>query len=171
MEVMMKKLHAVCVALVIIISPLVGAEEETTLTPRFVRATLEQSEQSLLTGLDGCSDANMLSSAANTMRQLKELYPERTFTCFVIPLMRIVKDEDLDACTRVTAAIALHSLNSERGDFAIKRAAQFTGSERVRHICTWLTYYHDLGERAPTISEHASPLHYVVEPLSEFNSE
>jgi hypothetical protein len=164
----MKPILGVCLGLVMMISPLVGAEEEAPATPRFIRTTIEQSEQSLVRGLEECYGTNMLVSAANTMRQLKQLYPERSFSSFVIPLMRIVKNENLDPCARVTAAIALHNLNSAMGNFTIKRTAQFTDSERVKHMCKWLTYYQELGENAPAISENPSPVHYTVEPLAEF---
>lgn len=163
----MKKSHAVCAAPVMMISPLVRAEDGASTTLRFVHATVEQSEQSVLMGIDDSRDPRMLTSAASTMRQLKELFPDRSFPGFVIPLMRIVKNEGLDPTSRVTAAIALHRLQSAMGDFAIKRVGQFTSSDRVRHICTWLTYYRELGQQAPEISETPVPVFFAVEPLNE----
>jgi hypothetical protein len=75
------------------------------------------------------------ASAALTLRQLKAVAPEYSFNRSIIPLMRIVKGEQYDDCSRIAAALALHSLESARGDFAISRTAQFTDAERVKFIC------------------------------------
>ena len=163
----MKPILGVCVGLVMVISPLVRAQDEQPVTPRFIRATIEQSEKSLLLGLDKTTDAWMLTTAARTMQQLKELYPERSFSSFTIPLMRIVKNEDLEPSARVMAAIALHNLKSSMGDFAIKQTARFTDSERVKHICLWLTYYQEREETAPEIVASTLSAQYAVVPLPE----
>ena len=80
-------------------------------------------------------------TAAATVREMKALMPERSFSPLVIPLMRIVKDEAADRDARIVAAIALHELHSDKGDFAIKSMAQDTGNERFAYICSWLTFY------------------------------
>ena len=100
------------------------------------------------------------TSAAITIRELKMMMPERSFSCFVIPLMRIVKTEEADRCSRVIAAIALHDLHSEMGDFAIARASKFCDCDKMKHICTWLTYYRLL-ENHPELApnkESGAPL-------------
>ncbi len=80
----------------------------------------------------------MQASAAQTVRDLRALLPEQEFTNVVIPLMRIVKDEDASVPVRTLAALALHDLKSARGDFAIERVALFSGNEHMRRLCTWL---------------------------------
>lgn len=112
---------------------------------RFINATVEQSEQSLKLALESNS-AGLQVSAAQTARDLKALLPREEFSSLIIPLMRIVKNEDAGTPCRIVAAIALHNLRSERGDYAIARAAQFTGNERVKHICSWLSYHRKHGE-------------------------
>ncbi len=81
---------------------------------------------------------DLQGSAALTLRELRKKTSDLDFSNSIIPLMRIVKTEDLDSRTRVAAALALHELRSERGDFAIQRTAEFTDDSYVKHICTWL---------------------------------
>jgi hypothetical protein len=140
----MKHLLALCVALVVLMSPSVKAQEEVR---RFIHATFEQTEQELLAGLQD-TRPEILTSVALTVRDLKQLYPERSFSAFVIPLMRIVKDENGDETSRITAAIALNELRSAMGDFAISRTAQFTGSERVKRIYSWIAHNRHAETRA-----------------------
>ncbi len=104
----------------------------------FTRATVEQTEQSLVKALESNSPGLQLSAAA-TIRELKALMPDRPFSCFVIPLMRVVKNENGDRDARIVAAIALHELHSGKGDYAIKSMASST-NERFAYICSWLTF-------------------------------
>ena len=106
----------------------------------FTHATVEQTEQSLVKALESDSPGLQVSAAA-TIRELKSLMPDRSFSSRVIPLMRIVKNENADRDARIVAAIALHELNSGKGDYAIKSMARTTSNERFAYICSWLTYY------------------------------
>ena len=54
--------------------------------------------------------------------------------------MALVKNEDVDVVSRITASLALHSIQSSRGDYAIKMTARFTDVEKVKHLCEGLTY-------------------------------
>ena len=80
------------------------------------------------------------ATAALTIRQLKDAAPEYEFNRTIIPLMALVKNEDVDAVSRITASLALHSVQSSRGDYAIKMTARFTDVEKVKHLCEGLTY-------------------------------
>jgi HEAT repeat protein len=106
----------------------------------FTHATIEQSEQSLVKALESNSPGLQISAAA-TARELKQMFPDRAFSRLVNPLMGIVKNEDADRNARIVAAIALHELRSDKGDYAIKAMAHFTSDERVAYICSWLTRY------------------------------
>lgn len=107
---------------------------------RFKNATIEQTEKSLIQALESNSPGLQVS-AAITVRELKTLFPDRSFSSLVIPLMRIVKDEDGEGCSRVVAALALHDLHSAIGDYAISRAAQFAECSQLKRACAWLSYY------------------------------
>lgn len=164
----MKPLHVLLVGLVIMAAPPVRADDPSSTTLRFIRATFEQTQQELMAGLQD-TRPDILSTVAVTVGELKKLYPERSYSAFIIPLMRIVKDENGDATARVSAAIALHQLRSAMGDFAISRTAQFTDNARVRHICAWLTQSRLLekhGDWVPSIGE--SPVETPIAPLSEY---
>ncbi len=122
------------------------ARDETLGVGRFVSATIEQSETSLKIALEAPSPGLQLT-AANTTRQLKELLPDQEFSSLVIPLMRIVKDENAETSSRLVAAIALDGLRSAKGDFAISRTAEFTNNPRVKNTCAWLAYNRKLSEK------------------------
>ena len=146
------------------------ARDETLTAGRFQSVTIEQSEKSLKMALEAPSPGLQLT-AANTTRQLKELLPDQEFSSLIIPLMRIVKDKNAETSARIVAAIALHGLQSARGDFAISRTAKFTDNPRVKNICSWLTYYRKLSEKSALQEEGSAHRHlidYVApEPLPE----
>jgi hypothetical protein len=105
----------------------------------FKGSTVDAIERSLSMALRTPS-SGMQASASQVLRDLKVLLPDQEFSLLVIPLMGIVKDEDADVAVRMVAALALHDLQSGKGDFAIQRVAQFTKNERMKHLCSWLTF-------------------------------
>ncbi len=106
---------------------------------RFKGTPVSLIEQNLAIALQMPSPG-IQASASQVVRDLKALLPEHEFSGLVIPLMAIVKDEDADIATRMVSALALHELQSAKGDFAIERVALFTANERMKHLCMWLTY-------------------------------
>ncbi len=78
------------------------------------------------------------AAAAQTVRDLHATYPDRAYTPLVIPLMRVMKNTDADIPVRMLAALALHELRSERGDFAIRRVGEFTSDSRLKKLCASL---------------------------------
>ncbi len=105
----------------------------------FKGATVDAIERSLAMALRTPSPG-MRASASQVIRDLRVLLPEQEFSLLVIPLMSIVKDEDIDVPVRIVAALALHDLNSGKGDFAIQQTSRFAKSERLKHLCASLTY-------------------------------
>jgi hypothetical protein len=130
---------------------------------RFKNATIEQTEKSLVLALESNSPGVQLS-AAQTVRELKALYPSRSFSMFVIPLMALVKNEEESPSTRVLAAIALHELHSARGAYAIAQTAKFTDCARLKHTCEWLAYYQwlddhpDIAAKDHVLSDYPAPI-------------
>jgi hypothetical protein len=122
---------------------------------------LEQSKMSLVKALESNSPG-LQATAAQTVRELKALIPDESFSSLVIPLMRIVKNEDAASESRILAALALHELHSERGDFAIKGESRNTGDKRFQYICSalvverakevQLAQKHEEGILAPSIA-------------------
>jgi hypothetical protein len=82
----------------------------------------------------------MQADAAQLVRDLRGLRPEQSFAECVIPLMALVKNEEIDSGARILAALALDQLESPMGDFAISRMASFTSDAKLKHVCSWLTY-------------------------------
>lgn len=106
---------------------------------RFTDEKLQVIEKSLRGALES-GNFGLQTSAAQVVRDVKALVPRYEFSSLVIPLMRIVKDESAEPARRILAALALHELGSERGDFAIKRVGELTDVKMVKHVCLWLTY-------------------------------
>jgi len=146
-DVVMKATVVFCLGMMMLLvtRPLLALDETLT-SGRFINATIEQSERGIKRALEAPSPGLQLTGA-NTARQLKELLPQQEFSSLVIPLMRIVQDEKAETSTRIVAAIALHGLNSGKGDFAISRTAEFTDNPRLKNACFWLAYYRKIGER------------------------
>lgn len=144
----MKAVTVVVFGLLAFVATTVCAQDPDPVSPpavRFQHATIEQTEKSLVAALESPCP-NMQVTAALTIRQLKGLMPERSFSCFVIPLMRLVKCEESQRCPRMVAAIALHELHSAIGDYAIARNAKFTKCPCMKRTCSWLAYYQFLEE-------------------------
>jgi len=121
----------------------------------FKGSTVDLIERSLAMALRTPSPG-MQASASQVIRDLKGLMPDQEFSLVIIPLMGIVKDEDADVSVRMVAAIALHDLQSGKGDFAIQRVAQFTRNDRMKHHCLWLTYERVL--KTPSVSKTTAVL-------------
>ena len=136
----MKAAIAVFLALVAFTAMTVYAQDPVNPVSPFQNATIEQTEKSIIKALESDSPG-LQTSAALTVRELKALMPDRSFSCFVIPLMRLVKDEEGERCPRVVAAIALHELHSARGDYAIAQQAKCTDCSCMKRTCNWLAYY------------------------------
>ncbi len=97
------------------------------------KTTYEQIENNLLAGLNSNNFGLTVSSAY----YLGEFGSVRS----TIPLMKLLHS-GTKAEERIVAALSLTKLKSERGIFAVKRAAKFDPSERVRKMCkNFYTYY------------------------------
>lgn len=92
----------------------------------------ELTEKTLLNGLN-CENCGVRASAAFMVGDLK-------IKSAVIPLMRVLKDSENETA-RVIAALSLCRIGDARGVYAVKRAARFDSSERVRMVCGW--YYNE----------------------------
>jgi HEAT repeat protein len=142
MEEVMKNFYrhvAAGIVAVILLANISLAKDTKNTDIRFTDDKLKRIEKNLVIALES-SSPTLQASAAMVLKQVRAAVPEYGFSSAVIPLMRMLKDEDKEPNVRIAAALALQDLKSSRGDFAIKRTAQFTDVDRVRHICSWLTY-------------------------------
>ena len=142
----MKQLTAVAFLTVLMIGAAIAAPPPASKLV-FTEEKLDLIEQNLAIALT--SDCpGMEASAALTMRQVKELAPEYEFESLIIPLMHLVKDESASDASRISAALALYDLKSERGDYAISQSARFTENPRVKKMFELLAYQRQVEKRA-----------------------
>ena len=124
----------VLILLVLLLAVPAYPGELTTNRVSSLAANVDRIESSLVIGLQA-NCACLQASAAQVIRDLKARVPDHNFSKSVIPLMRILKDENQNVGVRQVAALALHEIGSGRGDYAIEREAQFSDHQQLRHLC------------------------------------
>jgi hypothetical protein len=95
-------------------------------------SALMKGEENLLIGLNS-NNYGLKTSSAQILGDIKS---EKA----VIPLMRILKSSD-DEKFRIVAALSLYKIQNPRGLFAVRQAAKFDPSNRVKKLC--LNFYLD----------------------------
>lgn len=103
---------------------LAGIEEELSQSPE--RAAIVTKLVSRLSSTDPCE----MQEAAFALGEARAKEA-------VIPLMRMLHDGE-ESC-RIVAALALSRIGDARGAFAVKQAARFDESQKVRTLAAW--YY------------------------------
>lgn len=104
----------------------------------------------LLIGVNS-DNQGLKESSANMLGELGSSYG-------VIPLMRMLHESDQENA-RIVAALALCKIGDARGIYAVKRAASFDPSDRVKRSCAWFyeQYVQPGSFRFVTIDQPASP--------------
>lgn len=97
----------------------------------------ENTVKSVLTGINS-NNNGLISSAAYLAGELE-------IDEAVIPLMKILKDNNNDEELRIVAALSLYKIGDARGIYAIKQAIRFDESKRVSKLCSkfYYTYKHN----------------------------
>jgi len=103
----------------------------------FLKAHLKQTEEMLVQALQSNS-TNMCSSAAQTIRELEQIFPSESFGSFIEPLSVIIQNEKADTQLRILSALALDGLHSDNGDKVIYEVAKNTINESLKNISTAL---------------------------------
>lgn len=139
----MKRIQMLLTGMFVLSAALAQAQSQGNGVSRFSEEKLKQIEANLLRSLE--SDIpGIQAPAAKNVRDIKAMVPDYVFSYRVtIALMRIVKNEQAMAGSRILAALALHDLNSETGDYAIKMTAQFSDEKRFKGLCSLLTHKRD----------------------------
>jgi hypothetical protein len=104
----------------------------------YSQAQVDQIEKCIVKGLKS-NETTQQVDAAMTLHRVREVVPAHDWDRCIIPLMDILNGEDHQPSARLLAAMVLHELHTERGDFAISRNALFTDDARVKRYCTILT--------------------------------
>jgi len=84
------------------------------------------------------------TSAATTLLQVRKEVPEYSWSKCIIPLLRVVNDENSNPDARIAAALVLYELKSSHGNFSIVQNARFSSNARVKRFCSMLAAYHRL---------------------------
>lgn len=84
------------------------------------------------------ANGDLLESAMAVVTDLKQNYPAEKFDRMVIPLMKILRNHK-DPNFRILAALSLHELDSEAGNYAVKEAVRFDDKKIVRQICNGIS--------------------------------
>ena len=88
--------------------------------------SIDNIEQNLILGINSANTGLRTSSAYF----LGELKSENA----VIPLMALLHNEEDDG-SRLMAALSLYKIGTDKAIYAVKQAAKFDSSERVRRLC------------------------------------
>ncbi len=102
--------------------------------PQFTEEKINLIEDNLVKDLES-PIPGVVIGGAQTVREMKKAVPTHDFAKLIIPLMAIVKDENGDRAARIIAALALHEIKSDRGDFAISREGEMSGDEVFKSLC------------------------------------
>jgi hypothetical protein len=131
----MNRIFAFLIVASIILTVSVKAQEQNT---RFIKQHLSQTESSLIEALNNSASPSVRANAAQTIRELEWMFPDETFTTLISPLIRNVKDEQMDTQVRLLAAIALDALHSDDGDAAIASVAGSSVNQSMKDLCSAL---------------------------------
>ena len=106
--------------------------------PKFTEEKVSLIEDNLVKDLES-EIPGVVIGGTQTVREMKKAVPTHDFSKLIIPLMRIVKDEEADRAARILAALALDEIDSERGNFAISREAEMSEDDVFKSLCSNLT--------------------------------
>ena len=88
---------------------------------------LENSEKTLLSAIESTN----LGLVVSSIQILGELNSNNA----VLPLMKILHNSENEE-SRIAASLSLYKIGDKRGIFALKMAAKYDNSERVRKMCS-----------------------------------
>lgn len=121
----MKKFWLVCVVLTTVI--LFSANLYSQPVPkRSIQMNENQITESLLLGMSSCNKG----LCASSVYMIGDLCCKKG----VIKLMSLLRNADCEEI-RILAALSLCKIGDSRGIFAVKRAATYDESERVKRLC------------------------------------
>jgi hypothetical protein len=126
-----------------------------------IPAAAQETEMALMVGRGSCLTEELLQKLASCERCTKEqaayLLGEARCPKAVLPLMAMLRDGEESA--RIVAALALCRIGDARGTFAVKRAASFDDSAKVRRLCAWYyDQYVETGSFAFYAAEPPTPM-------------
>jgi len=101
---------------------------------KFNKKNLKGTQEMLIKSLES-NNPQMIASAAQTVRELQQIFPNENFDLMLDPLTKIVKDEKGETSSRILSLFALEAFHSDIGDTAIKDLQNSTSNITLREIC------------------------------------
>lgn len=101
---------------------------------KFNKKNLKGTQEMLIKSLES-GNPKMIASAAQTLRELEQIFPNENFDLMLNPLIKIVKDEKGETASRILSLFALESFHSDIGDAAIKDLQNSTSNKTLLEIC------------------------------------
>lgn len=140
----------VAAVLLLLMAGSVQAQEATADTSvnmdmPLTKEKLNRIEDNLVRDIESPS-VGVCLGGAQVVRELKAKAPDYSFSKVIIPLMKVLKDKSADRAARMMAALALHDVNSDRGNFAIKREAEMSDDDLLKTVCMNLAQVHKAKE-------------------------
>jgi HEAT repeat protein len=113
------------VVLLVAVVAAAGANDKVQVAPRVTKDLIVTN---LMQGL--CTqNKGVRESAAFMLGEQKAI-------AGVVPLMKMLRDCDEES-SRIVAALSLARIGDPRGTYAVKQAARFDKSQKVRTLCAW----------------------------------
>lgn len=101
---------------------------------KFNKKNLKSMQEMLVKSLES-GNSHMVAGAAQTVRELQQIFPEESFNSLLTPLINVIKDESSETSARILALFAVESLHSDEGDAAIRDVQKSTANKTIREIC------------------------------------
>ena len=102
---------------------------------KFNKKNLKSTQEMLIQALES-GNPQMIASAAQTLRELEQIFPNENFDLMLYPLTKIVKDEKGETTSRILSLFALESLHSDIADAAIKDVYKSSSNKTILEICS-----------------------------------
>ena len=102
---------------------------------RFNKKNLKATQETLIQALES-GNTQMIASAAQTLRELEQIFPEESFSPMLNPLTKIVKDEKVETTSRILSLFALEALHADAGDAVIKDLKKSSSNKTIVEICS-----------------------------------
>jgi hypothetical protein len=107
---------------------------------------------------------NLMNGLASDNKGVREnaafMLGEQKITRAIVPLMKMLRDSEEES-SRIVAALSLCRMGEPRGVYAVRMAAKFDNSEKVRTLCAWFyNQYVKPGSFEFTTVKPAEPLEY-----------
>lgn len=120
---------------------------------KFLKSNLENTEGTLLMSFES-NNLEIISSSVRTLRQLEQVFPDYSFSSLIDPLIKFIKDENMDKQVRILSALSLNDLHSDMGDEAIFEVSKSSSDQSVKDVCEALSIEENLKNKMANKTFH-----------------